>query len=119
MNDKLVKQNEGFPMGGAKSVIMPGIHMKTMEKNCVAPLNSKLCKHYVADDTITTRKKNATNDKLFANMKLTVESSTTRFLDTTFNVNPDDSVTTKSFENLENFQPFGTFKYLKSTRGII
>ena len=112
-------------MGGAKSVFMPGIHMKRMEKNCVAPLNSKLCKHYVADDTITTRKKNATTDKLFANMnshkniKLTVESSTTRFLDTTFNVNPDDSVTTKSFENLENFQPFGTFKYLKSTRGII
>ena len=41
MNDKLVKQNEGFPMGCAKSVIMPGIHMKRMEKNCVAPLNSK------------------------------------------------------------------------------
>ena len=65
-------------------------------------------------------------DELFANMnshhkniKLTVESNPTRFLDTAFNVNPDGSVTTKYFENLENFPPFKSLRYLKGTRGII
>ena len=94
-------------MGGATSVIMSGIHMKRMEKDCVAPLNPKLYHRYV-DHTITKRKKNATNDELFANMnshhkniKLTVESNPNRFLDTAFNINPDGSVTKKYFENLE------------------
>ena len=78
--------------------------MKRMEKDCVAPLNPKLDKRYV-DDTIVRRKENATNDELFANMnfhhkniKLTVETNPTRFLDTAFSVNPDDSVTTKVFQ---------------------
>ena len=67
VNNKLVKQIEGYPMGGAISVIVSGIYMKRMEKDCVAPLNPKFYQHYV-DDTITKRKKNATNDELFANM---------------------------------------------------
>ena len=67
VNDKLVKQIEGCPMGGAISVIMSGIHMKRMEKDCVAPLNPTFYQRYV-DDTITKRKKNATDDELFANM---------------------------------------------------
>ena len=52
MNDKLVKQIEKCPMGAAISVIMSGIHMKRMEKDCVAPLNPKFYRRYV-DDTIT------------------------------------------------------------------
>ena len=90
-------------MGSAISVILSGIHMKRMEKDCVAPLNPKLYKRYV-DDTLTKRKKNATNDKFFANMnlhhkniKLTMETIPTRLLDTAFNVNPDGSMTTKVF----------------------
>ena len=89
-----MKQVEGCLMGGAISVIMSGIHM-------VAPLNPKFYRRYV-DDTITKRKKNGTNDELFANMnshykniKLTVQP--TRFLDIAFTVNPDGSVTTKVF----------------------
>ena len=112
VNDKLVKQVEGCPLGGAISVIMSGIHMKRMEKDCVAPFNPKLYKRYV-DDTITKRKKNATNDELFANMnshhkniKLTVETNPTRFLDTAFNVNPDGSVTTKVFRKPGKFPTF-------------
>ena len=57
MNDKLVKQIEGCPMGGATSVIMSGIRMKRMETDCVAPLNQKLYKRYV-DDKRTKRMKN-------------------------------------------------------------
>ena len=112
VNIKLVKQVEGCPMGGAISVIMSGIHMKRMEKDCVAPLNLKFYKRYV-DDTITKRKKNATNEELFANMnshhkniKLTVETNPTRFLDTVFNVNPDGSVTTKVFRKPGKFPAF-------------
>ena len=66
-------------------------------------MNPKLYKSYV-DDTITKRKKNAANDELFANMnshhkniKLTVETDPTRFIDTAFNLNPDGSVKTKVF----------------------
>ena len=40
-------------------------------------------------------------------MKLTVETNLAIFPYTAFNVNPDGSI-----KNLENFQPFGTLKYL-------
>ena len=66
-------------------------------------MNPKLYKSYV-DDTITKRNKNAANDELFANMnshhkniKLTVETDPTRFIDRAFNLNPDGSVKTKVF----------------------
>ena len=104
VNNTLVKQVEGCPIGGAISVIMSGIPMKRMDKDCVAPLNPKFYHCYV-DDTITKRKKNAANEELFANMnshhkniKLTVESNPTRFLDTAFNVIPDGSLETKIFQ---------------------
>ena len=67
VNDKLVKQIKRCAMGGAISVIMSGIHMKRMKKDCVAPINSKFYQRYV-DDSITKRKKNPTNEELFANM---------------------------------------------------
>ena len=111
VNDKIDKQVEGCPMGGAISVIMSGIHMKRMEKDCVALLNPKLYKRYV-DNTIAKRKKNATN-QLFANMnshhkniKLTVEINPTRFRDTAFNVNHDGSVTTIVFGKPGKFPAF-------------
>ena len=101
--EKLVRQIEGSLMAGAISVIMSGIQMKRMEKDCVAPLNPKFYQRYV-EYIKTKRKKNATNDELFAsmnshqkNIKLTVESNTTRFLDTAFNVNPECSLATKVF----------------------
>ena len=56
------------------------------------------------DDSITKRKKNIDIDELFQNMnshhmniKLTVETNPTRFLDTAFSKNLDGSVTTKVF----------------------
>ena len=55
-------------------------------KDCVASLNPKLYRHCV-DDSITKRKKNATNYELFTNInshhkniKLTVESNQLDFL---------------------------------------
>ena len=60
-NNKRVKQIKEFLVGGAISLIMSGIYMKRMEKDCLAALNTKLCKSYV-NDAITKRKKNAAND---------------------------------------------------------
>ena len=103
VNNKLVKQVDGCPMGGAISVIMSGIHMNRLEKEPVMPLKPKFYKRYV-DETITKRKKNTDFDELFQNMnshhpniKLTVETNPTRFLDTAFSKNLDGSVTTKVF----------------------
>ena len=90
-------------MGGAISVIMSGIHMNRLEKEPVMPLKPKFYKRYV-DDTITKRKKNTNFDELFQNMnsphpniKLTVETNPTRFLDTAFSKNLDGSITTNAF----------------------
>ena len=76
-------------MWGTISGIMSGIHMKRMEKECVAPLNPKLRKQYDVDYTITKWKKNAANDRLFANMdfhhqniKLILETKPATFLNT-------------------------------------
>ena len=49
VNDKLVKQIEGCPVGGAISVIMSAIDMKRMKKDCVATLKRELYKRYVDD----------------------------------------------------------------------
>ena len=77
--------------------------MNSLEKERVMPLKPKFCKRYV-DNTITKKKKNTDIDELFQNMnshnpniKLTVETNPTRFLDTAFSKNLDDSVTTKVF----------------------
>ena len=103
VNNQLVKQVEGCPMGGAISVIMSGIHMNRMEKYRVVPFKPKLYRRYV-DDTISKRKKNTEFDELYhqmnshhPNIKLTIESNPSRFLDTSFSINPDGSVTTKVF----------------------
>ena len=125
VNDTLVKQIEACPMGGAIFVIMSGIHMKRMEKDCVDPFNPKFCRRYV-DGTITKRKEIATNDELFANMnshhkniKLTAESNPTRFLDTAFNFTPDCSVATKVFRKPGKCPVFWNFQIPKGTRVII
>ena len=77
--------------------------MNRLEKERVMPLKPKFYKRYV-DDTITKRKKNTDFDELFQNMnshhpniKLTVETNPTRFLDTAFSKNLDGSVTTNVF----------------------
>ena len=89
-------------MGGGISVIMSGIHINRLEKERVMPLKPKFYKRCV-DDIITKRKKN-TDIELFQNMnshhlniRLTVETNPTRFLDTAFSKNLDGSVTTKVF----------------------
>ena len=112
VNNKLVKQVDGCPMGGAISVIMSGIHMNRLEKERVMPLKPKFYKRYV-DDTITKRKKNTDFDELFQNMnshhpniKLTVEINPTRFLDTAFSKNRDGSVTTNVFHKLRKLPTF-------------
>ena len=67
LNDKLVKQIDGCPMGCTISVIMSGICMKTMKTDCVAHLNLKFYQRNI-DDTITKRNKYTMIDELLANV---------------------------------------------------
>ena len=78
--------------------------MNRLEKERVMPLKPKFYKRYV-DDNITKRKKNTDIDELFQgmnshypNIKLTVATNPTRFLDTAFSKNLDGSVATIVFQ---------------------
>ena len=44
VNNKFIKQVDGYSMGGAISVIITGIHMNRMEKEHVVPLKPKFYK---------------------------------------------------------------------------
>ena len=85
-------------------------------------MNPKLHKKYVAG-TITKRKKNATNDELFANMnshhqniKSTAETNSIKCLDIAFKVNPDGSATAKPFQKLWKFPAFWNFQIPKRNK---
>ena len=87
VNNGLIKQIDGCPMGGPISVVFADIYMCKMEDDVVAPLKPMFYKRYV-DDTYVRRKKTTTN-KLFEklntyhdNIKLTIEENPTKFLDT-------------------------------------
>ena len=101
VNDKLVRQIEGCPMGNAIPVIISGIHMKRIQKDCVA--------HVIQNRTnltlVTIEQK-----KLFSNMtchqqniKLIVETNPPRFLHAFFNVISTSSVITTVFQKPGKF----------------
>ena len=99
-------------MGGAISVITSDINMNRLEKERVMPLKPKFYKRYV-DGTITKIKKNTDIDKLIRstnshhpNIKLTVETNPTIFLDRVFSKNFDGSVTTNVFRKLGKLPTF-------------
>ena len=78
VNNQLIKQIDGCPMGGPISVVFADIYMCKMENDVVAPIKPLFYKRYV-DDTYVRRKKN-TKDELFGklntyhkNIKLTTE----------------------------------------------
>ena len=112
VNKKVVKQADGCPMGGAISVITSDINMNRFEKERVMTLKPKFYKRYV-DRTITKIKKNIGIDKLIRstnshhpNIKLTVETNPTIFLDRVFSKNLDGSVTTNVFRKPGKLQTF-------------
>ena len=61
MNNRLIKQIDGYPMGGTMSVVFADIYMCKMEDDVVAPLKPIFYKRYV-DDTYVRKKKNTTDD---------------------------------------------------------
>ena len=87
INNRLIKQVDGCPMGGPISVVFSDIYVCKMEEDIVIPPNPIFYKRYV-DDTYVRRKKHET-DKLFIdlnsyhqNIKLTLEINPNKFLDT-------------------------------------
>ena len=87
VNNQLIKQIDGCPMGGPISVVFSDIFMNKMERDIVIPIASNLYKRCV-DDTFAKRKKNKPDDLYNAlnnyhpNLNLTVEVNPKRFLDT-------------------------------------
>ena len=63
LNDRLIKQIDGCPMGGSISVVFADIYMCKMEDDVVAPIKPIFYKRYV-DDTYIRRKKH-TKGELF------------------------------------------------------
>ena len=89
VNNRLIKQIDGCPMGGPMSVVFADIYMCKMEDDVIAPLKPIFYKRYV-DDTYVRRKKNTT-DELFEklntyhdNIRLTIKENPTNFLDTVY-----------------------------------
>ena len=78
INNRLIKQTDGCPMGGPICVIFSDIYVSRMEEDIVVPLKPHFHKRYV-NDTYIRRKKNEP-DSLFEklnsyhpNMKFTIE----------------------------------------------
>ena len=87
VNNWLIKQIDGCPMGGPISVIFTDIFVSKMEEHIVAPMKPPFSERYV-DDTYICRKKDET-DSLFEKLnsyhliiKFTIEKNPTKFLDT-------------------------------------
>ena len=87
VNNQLIKQMDGCPMGGPISFVFLDIFMNKMERDIVIQIAPNLCKCYV-DDTFAKRKKNKPDDlynalnNYHSNINLTVEVDPRRFLDT-------------------------------------
>ena len=86
-SNRLIKQIDGYPMGGPISVVSSDIYMCKMEEDVVKSLKPIFYKRYV-DDTYVKRKRNE-SDTLFdvlnsyhPNIKFTLEQNPKRFLDT-------------------------------------
>ena len=106
VNNQLIKQTDGSPMGVPISVLFADIYMCKME-DVVAPLKPIFCKRYV-DDTYVRRKKNAT-DELFENLNtyqnnitLTIEQNPTEILDAEIKRN-NSAIITKIYTRSNKF----------------
>ena len=87
VNNQLIKQIDGCPMGGPILVVFGDICMCKMEDDVASSTKTIFYKRYV-DDTYVRRKKNK-KDELFEkldryhdNIKLKIEENSTKFLDT-------------------------------------
>ena len=87
INNRLLKQIDGCAMGSPLSVVLSGIFMSKLEKQVVYPTKPILYKRYV-DDVFNRKKKNEEDTLLpklnayHENIKFTVESNLSKFLDT-------------------------------------
>ena len=91
-NSKFCKQADGFTMGGPLSVTFSDIYMTKMERDVLHPFNPIFYRRYV-DDIYNRRKIDKKDDlyealnKYHKTIKLTVEKSPSKFLDTKLLIN--------------------------------
>ena len=115
VNNRLIKQIDGCPMGGPISVVFADIYMCKMEDDVVAPIKPIFYKRYVDDTYI--RRKNNTKDELFEklntyhdNIKFMIEENPTKFLDTEI-VRHNSAIITKVNTRFKKF-PVGVVRFL-------
>ena len=120
INNRLIKQVDGCPMGGPIFVVFSDIYVCKMEEDILIPANPIFYKRYV-DDTYVRRKKHET-DKLFIdlnsyhqNIKLTLEINPNKFLDTEI-IRNDQGIRRKFIANQKSFQCIGLRKFLIGTK---
>ena len=91
-NSKFCKQTDGCTMGGLLSVTFSDIYMTKMERDVARPFNPIFYRRYV-DDIYNRQKVNTKDDpcealnKYHKNIKLTVEKSPSKLLDTKLLIN--------------------------------
>ena len=98
-NKKFYKQVDGCSMGGPLSVTFSDIFMNKMEQETVTPFDPIFYRRYV--DDIFVRRKLHTNDELFQrlnnyhpNIKLSIETKPSKFLDTKLILNSNGTYET-------------------------
>ena len=107
VNNKLIKQIDGCPMGGPISVAFTDIYVFKMEDDVVPPIKPIFCRRYV-DDTYVRRKKNTKNglfEKLnmyHSNIKVMIEENPRKFLDTEI-VRHNSAIKTKVYTRSKMF----------------
>ena len=101
-NDHLIKQIDGWPMGGPISMIFPDICICKMEEDVLRPLKPIFYKRYV-DDMHVKRNRNKA-DNLFdalnsnhSNIKFALEQNPKKFLDTLI-IEKNNQIKTQVFD---------------------
>ena len=93
------KQTDGCTMGGPLSVTFSNIYLTKLELDKVKPTKPKFYKRFV-DDVITRRRTDQPDllleeiNKYHPNIKFTVESNPSKFLDTNITTNTDNKIST-------------------------
>ena len=123
INNRLIKQVDGCPIGGSISAAFSDIYVCKTEEDVVIPANPILYKRYV-DHTYIRRKKHET-DRIFLDLnsyhqkiKLTLETNPNKFLDTEI-VRIDQGIKAQLYSKTKklkvNWSSKVPFKYKRNT----
>ena len=109
VNNRFIKQTDGFPIGSPISVYFSNIYVSKMEEDIVVLMEPRFYKRYV-DDTYIWIQKNepdSLSEKLNSyhpNIKFTIQKNLAKFLDTEI-IRCGCEIETKVYNKSKKFQP--------------